>query len=1105
MAVPFVLTPNEVATELRSDLPRGLSTPQAAERLLRHGRNELPSGKQKTLRELILEQFDDLLVRILLAAAVISFVLAFAEGEGGVSAFVEPLVILLILIANAAVSISQETKAEKSLEALKRLQPAHCRVVRNGVWQTIESAELVVGDVISVRSGDKVPADCRLVEICSTTLKAEESQLTGESASVTKATEPLRLGAPQQIQYQHCMLFSGTSIVHGHAIAIVTATGIETEVGKIHAAVEEAGEEDKQSPLQRKLDEFSRQLSIIIGLICIFVWLININHFRLPCHGHWINGSIYYFKIAVALAVAAIPEGLPAVITTCLALGTKRMAKRNAIVRKLQSVETLGCTTVICSDKTGTLTENLMTVTRLIMPLSGTELQDYEIENGGLTPEGAIYKVLNAASASPEEFVEFRHVRSKDVSLQYLLRVCAMCQDSYLFRNPDGTYDKSGEPTEVALKVMVEKFGCPNEKVNAHNLQRSMRADAEIFCKYWSREAKKATTFEFTRERRSMSVHVTCPDSSSMLLVKGAPEGIVERSTAIMEPDGTISVFTDALKRKVLARVEGLATHALRTLAMAVKINPIIPPGNIEPAEFILLESELIFLGVVGMLDPPRKAVKDAVLRCRRAGIRVIMVTGDNKYTAEAIALKCGISTDRYNANIRNGEKLLERGLTCAGPAGRASPPISRASTAVGGQGGNIHGNGGNAGVGESGFYSGPSSVTGAEFERMSEAAQAALLSRPDGCILCRMEPRLKQDVVKRLRAAGEVVAMTGDGVNDAPALKQADIGIAMGLTGTDVAKEASAMILSDDNFRTIVAAVEEGRSIYSNMKAFIRYLISSNIGEVASIFLTAAIGVPEGFAPIQLLWVNLVTDGPPATALGFNPPDLDVMAKPPRKASDKLITVRVLIRYCAIGAYVGLATVGVFIYYFLFDANNADGHSLVSWHQLTHFNHCTEWTDFTVTPVYGMARAPSSNGIAADTDVMPDGGIAANPCEFFSQGKIKACSLSLTVLVAIEMLNAFNAISESFSLLQRPPWTNPSLCWAVLSSILLHCLILYVPFLADIFSVTPLDIHDWRLVLLFSAPVILVDELIKLLTRSANPLYPIYQLIYRIKAKTKH
>ncbi|EPR64156.1 sarco/endoplasmic reticulum Ca2+-ATPase [Toxoplasma gondii GAB2-2007-GAL-DOM2] len=1024
-----VLDAEEVVRQLKADAKRGLSEADACERLELFGKNELEQEPGKSLLQLILEQFQDLLVRILLSAAVVSFILALFEGgaEEGVTAFIEPLVILIILILNAAVGVWQESNAEKALEALKELQPAQGRVLRGGVWRLLPSANLVPGDIIDVRCGDKVPADCRVLALKSTTLRVEQSQLTGESVTVNKDAEVLAASYEDcEVQSKSNLLFSSTTVASGHAVAVVVATGMRTEIGKIQSAVQEAGADDEdQTPLQQKLDEFGEILSKVIFVICIVVWVINIKHFSDPVHGGFLRGCIYYFKIAVALAVAAIPEGLPAVITTCLALGTRKMAKKNAIVRKLASVETLGCTTVICSDKTGTLTTNEMTCVRFCVPNMRHGTDEYTCEGSCYSPIGAV----NYAGSSHSQRRKFHHIEETDQNLQWLARCATLCNEARLEIAPGSQgmkFTRLGEPTEAALLVLVEKLGCTDSTLNARFLQCEGRKEQAPmpFCDYWASSWNSLATLEFTRERKSMSVLCRERNSSqNTLFVKGAPESVLERCTSVLLPNGTVTALTEGIRKKIQNDVDTMAADALRTLALAMKrdcgeladYDSASPSESRHPARKLLedaanfakIESDLIFLGLVGLMDPPRPEVSAAIDACRGAGIKVVMITGDNKLTAEAVASMIHIVDDGCVGNC---------------------------------------------------------SFTGKEFEGLSLEEKKEVLSQ-DGVVFSRTEPKHKQMIIRLLRELGETTAMTGDGVNDAPALKQADIGVAMGIAGTEVAKEAADMVLADDNFSTIVAAVEEGRSIYNNMKAFIRYLISSNIGEVASIFFTAALGVPEGLSPVQLLWVNLVTDGPPATALGFNPPDLDVMKREPRHREDKLISNWIFLRYLLIGIYVGFSTVGIFVSWFVTGLDNgADPHTLVSLKQLMHWNECPSWEDFQVAPVYGMK--------------------ADDPCSFFTVGKVKASSLSLTVLVVIEMFNAFNALSEDASLLQLPPWTNPYLVVATVLSIAVHCCILYIPFLSRVFGVVPLTAVDWVYVVVWSLPVIFIDEGLKAIGR---------------------
>ncbi|TDH16603.1 hypothetical protein EPR50_G00021710 [Perca flavescens] len=974
----------------------GLSCEQLKKNRERWGPNELPAEEGKSLWELVLEQFEDLLVRILLLAACISFTLAwFEEGEGTITAFVEPFVILLILIANAIVGVWQERNAENAIEALKEYEPEMGKVYRQDKKsvQRVRARDIVPGDIVEVAVGDKVPADIRLTSIRSTTLRVDQSILTGESVSVLKHTDPVP--DPRAVnQDKKNMLFSGTNIAAGRAIGIVVATGVQTEIGKIRD--EMASTEPERTPLQQKLDQFGEQLSKVISVICVAVWAINVGHFNDPVHGgSWLRGAVYYFKIAVALAVAAIPEGLPAVITTCLALGTRRMARKNAIVRSLPSVETLGCTSVICSDKTGTLTTNQMSVCRMFVAdsVSGEScsLSDFTVTGSTYAPEGEVYKDGSVVKSSQYE------------GLVEMASICALCNDSSLdYNETKGVYEKVGEATETALCCLVEKMNVFD--TDLRGLSPVERATA--CCSVIKQLMRKELTLEFSRDRKSMSVFcssskLTRSASGAKMFVKGAPESVLERCNYIRVSGSTRVPLSPVVREQLLSTVRewGSGRDMLRCLAMATRDTPPDIHGlNLEnSAKFADYESDLTFVGCVGMLDPPRKEVLSAVRMCRQAGIRVIMITGDNKGTALSICRRVGIITEQEEEHESTG--------------------------AIGG-------------------------LTGREFDELPPHLQR------EACRTCRcfarVEPTHKSRIVEYLQSLDDITAMTGDGVNDAPALKKAEIGIAMG-SGTAVAKSASEMILADDNFSTIVAAVEEGRAIYNNMKQFIRYLISSNIGEVVCIFLTAALGMPEALIPVQLLWVNLVTDGFPATALGFNPPDLDIMSRPPRSSKEPLISSWLFCRYLIIGCYVGAATVGAAAWWFM---AAHDGPKL-TFYQLSHYLQCSE----------GHAE------------------FAGVQCSVFESPY--PMTMALSVLVTIEMCNALNSLSENQSLLKMPPWSNPWLVGAICLSMALHFLILYVDPLPVIFQIRPLSWPQWVVVLKMSLPVIFMDEALKFLARN--------------------
>uniref|UniRef100_A0A8C3BUC4 P-type Ca(2+) transporter n=1 Tax=Cairina moschata TaxID=8855 RepID=A0A8C3BUC4_CAIMO len=860
-----------------------------------------------------------------------------------------PFVILLILVANAVVGVWQVGARGGAWGRLGHFG-ALLGTFRNGFGD--------IGDNWGhFGVGDKVPADIRILSIKSTTLRVDQSILTGESVSVIKHTDPVP--DPRAVnQDKKNMLFSGTNIGAGKAVGIVVATGVNTEIGKIRD--EMAATEQDKTPLQQKLDEFGEQLSKVISLICVAVWLINIGHFNDPVHGgSWIRGAIYYFKIAVALAVAAIPEGLPAVITTCLALGTRRMAKKNAIVRSLPSVETLGCTSVICSDKTGTLTTNQMSVCKMFIvdKVEGDvcSLNEFSITGSTYAPEGDVLK-------------NEKHVKAGQYDgLVELATICALCNDSSLdYNEAKGVYEKVGEATETALTCLVEKMNVFNTDVR--NLSKVERANA---C-------------------NSVSAP-RCPQPPPSASSAGAPEGVIDRCNYVRV--GTARVpLTPAVKEKILAVIKewGTGRDTLRCLALATRDTPPKKEDMVleDSTKFAEYETDLTFVGCVGMLDPPRKEVMGSIRLCRDAGIRVIMITGDNKGTAIAICRRIGIFSEEEEVT------------------GRA--------------------------------------YTGREFDDLPPAEQREACRR--ACCFARVEPTHKSKIVEFLQSFDEITAMTGDGVNDAPALKKAEIGIAMG-SGTAVAKTASEMVLADDNFSTIVAAVEEGRAIYNNMKQF----IPPPLPVASHIFLTAALGLPEALIPVQLLWVNLVTDGLPATALGFNPPDLDIMDKPPRSPKEPLISGWLFFRYLAIGGYVGAATVGAAAWWFLYAE---DGPS-VSYHQLTHFMQCTE-------------HNAEFEGLDCD--------IFESPVPM---------TMALSVLVTIEMCNALNSLSENQSLVRMPPWVNIWLVGSICLSMSLHFVILYIDPLPMIFKLTPLDLVHWLMVLKISFPVILLDEALKFVARN--------------------
>ena len=783
-------------------------------------------------------------------------------------------------------------------------------------------------------------------------------------------------------------------------------------MSQIQRGVTEAASDEQahRTPLAIKLDEFGDTLTNVIGIICVFVWVVSIPKFHDPTFKTPLAGAVYYAKVAVALGVAAIPEGLPAVITLCLSLGTRRMARRNVIVRKLPSVETLGCTSVICTDKTGTLTTNEMTAVSLVL-IENEDVEEHMISGVSYEPVGVVDGI--------EHSLEVK--RNPHGAVADIAAVSALCNDANIVghnqpKPAQKTYERLGEPTEAALCVLGEKLGGKSE---AEATTPQTLASANINA--WRTDHPRQATLEFSRDRKSMSVLASHgSNKGNRLLVKGAPNLLLERCTHAKLRDGTVVKLDGKLRRQIERKTTELATRPLRCLALAVKETDNLEdslrhysqsdmgaderhPLLSDPQNYASIESGLTWVGMVGIKDPARPEVAESINKCHDAGIRVIMITGDARDTAMAIA---------RDVNIL--------------------PPAS---------------------VGKE-----VKAYEGREFFEKPEKEQLELLASPGNMIFCRAEPSDKQKLVKMLQSLGEISAMTGDGVNDAPALQQANIGIAMGISGTEVSKEAADMVLADDNFSTIVAAVEEGRCIYANMQAFICFLISCNIGEIISILLAAICGFPEPLSAMHLLWVNLVTDGPPATALGFNPPSPDVMSQKPRPSDEPIMTKFMAYRYLVTGLYVGVATVGSFVEHYL-----AQG---VSLRQLRSWGKC-------------------------DQSWSPPDGVT---CEALFQGAGRELpqTISLTVLVCMELLKALSAVSVDSSIFTVGPNQNPWLMGGVALPFLLHLAVVYsaklgLPGLAKSFGLAPLSLHDWKTALKWSAPILIVEEILKAIGRSRN------------------
>lgn len=756
----------------------GLSQWEASERLKIYGTNELSAQKKVSPLALFFGQFQDFMTVILMAAIGASWILG--ETADGIT-------ILIIILMNGVLGFIQEYRTEKSLEALKELSAPVARVIRDGREQSIPAKEVVPGDLLILEAGDKITADCVLVE--ATNLQVNESILTGESTPVEKRVG--KRGTQGEEDREH-LLFMGTTITMGRAKARVVSTGMTTEMGKIAHMLQSVEEED--TPLKRRLNRIGKELVFICLAVCLLIMIAGIYH----------GETIYSMLLSgISLAVAAIPEGLPAIVTVSLAIGVQRMLKRQALVRKLPAVETLGSVNVICSDKTGTLTENKMTVKKIFV-----EDQTLEVSGQGHSLSGEFS--LDGRTITPREHQ----------TLKMLLAIGALCNNAEI--NGEEVY---GDPTEVAILVASAKG----------NLVKGAGVGY-----------KRLAEIPFDSDRKLMSVICSNEKNELFLMVKGAPDKIFERCTQRLGKGG-IQPF-DGLEKGRAARInEEMASQALRVLAFAYK------PLTHMPRELSAkaLEKDLIFVGLEGMIDPPRPEAIQAIKSCYGAGIKPVMITGDHKSTALAVGKELGM----HIANHRV--------------------------------------------------------VTGDEIEKMGDQELENVVRNT--VIFARVTPRHKLRIVQAFKRRGNIVAMTGDGVNDAPALKEADIGVAMGKTGTDVAKEASAMVLLDDNFATIVAAVEEGRMIYDNIRKFIRYLLSCNLGEILMMGVAAFIGMPMPLIPIQILWLNLVTDGLPALALGVDPPDEEIMRRPPRKQNEGIFSKGLGGNIFISGALIGISSLLAF------------------------------------------------------------------------------------------------------------------------------------------------------------------------------------------------
>lgn len=889
----------EVEQELQTNVEKGLTTEQVKEKREKYGVNELQSAKKKTLLQRFIDQFKDFSIIILIIAAIVSGVVGVAEGEG----ITDTIIILIVVVVNAIIGVTQESKAEKSLEALQKLTDHAAKVIRNGEITVIPAKELVPGDIVVLDTGDYIPADLRIIEAVN--LKSQEASLTGESVPVEKNANKIddsEIGIGDRLN----MLFSSSLVTYGRGKGIVVETGMTTEVGKIAGMINST--EKQETPLQQKLNALGKTLGIVAIAICVIIFIIGLVQGKEPIH---------MFMTAVSLAVAAIPEGLVAVSTIVLAIGVQKMVKKNAIVKRLPAVETLGSATVICSDKTGTLTQNKMTVEKIFINAKTSDLEE-------MKPE------------------------AQNEDLRKLVYANMLCNDTKIGK--DGTL--TGDPTETALVDMAFKLDF----------------DPSIYDR-----TPRLEEIPFDSDRKLMTT-VNEQNGKYIVYTKGGVDELLNCCNSYIlngETKQDLEKYTQIIRQKN----EEMAKEALRVLACGYKELDHKPTKQ----DINELEKDLTFIGLVGMIDPPREEAKKAVEKCKTAGIKTVMITGDHKITATAIAKKLGILEKEEEA------------------------------------------------------------ITGQELERMSDEELEKNVRKYS--VYARVSPEHKVRIVKAWQKNGEIVAMTGDGVNDSPALKTSDIGCAMGIVGTDVAKEAADVILTDDNFATIVSAVEEGRRIYDNILKVIQFLLSSNVGEIIVLFL-ATLCTPlfaqwfgitdiahlEILLPIHILWINLVTDSLPALALAFDPANKDIMNRKPAKPSKGVFTKGMTWRVIYQGAMIGLLTLGAFMI------------GLAT----------------TTTPIDGLTLDESKIEVGQ--------------------------TMAFVTLALSELVHVFNVRNNKTSLFKTKVFNNSKLVWAVLASATLMIGILAIPALRTIFSIPVLPTQNiLELAGLILAPLVIV-EIFKLL-----------------------
>ena len=897
-------TPDKLIALLGTDSERGLVRQEAERRHAEFGPNELPEAPPPSLLKLFLSQFTSVIVWVLIGAAIIS---------GLLEDWLDAVAILAIVFLNGLLGFVQEFRAERSLAALRKMSVATARVVRDGTLRSIPACELVPGDVILLEAGDRIPADARLIYAAN--FQVQEASLTGESTPVQKHAGVVA-GADVPLADRTNMAFMGTIAVSGKARALVVATALRTELGRIAAMMQRESEAERaETPLQRRLEQFGYTLLWLALAVVAVVFALG-----------YLRGEplVTMFMTSVSLAVAAVPEGLPTVVTITLALGVTRMVKRHALIRKLPAVETLGSATVICTDKTGTLTKNEMTVTKLFVG-SAT----FDVTGEGYEPVGEIRE----ASSSFKNLSPFTsHVSPLPSGLHDLLTAAVLCNGATL-REEKGTWQVIGDPTEGALLVVAAKAALTIE-----TLAKAYDFLGEV---------------PFDPERKMMTIVRRTPDGP-VAYVKGAPDMLLRHCTHRLAMDGTIEPITESIRAATLEANAAFAHQALRVLGMAHRRLEREPDAYRADE----LENQLVFLGLAAMKDPLRPEARAAVQACHDAGIRTVMITGDHKDTAAAIA-----------GELYGTDSQVE-------------------------------------------------ALSGMELDRLSDDELVKTVEQV--AVYARVSAEHKLRIIQAWKRQGGIVAMTGDGVNDAPAIKAADIGIAMGITGTDVTKEAADMVVTDDNFASIAAAVEEGRGVFDNIRKTVHFLLSCNLSEVLVMLFAALLGLPLPLLPIQILWMNLVTDGIPALALAVDPKAPDLMTRPPRRPEARLLDGGRLLAIGGEGMMLGVIALGAFSY-----------------------------------SLYGL-----------------------------HQELDQARTVAFTVLVVAQLVHVFNCRSERLSLFQLGVWTNRPLVWAFFLSLVVQVAVLTVPAVATIFKVVPLPIEDWALMGGMGVLPFLLMELVKALRR---------------------